>query len=66
MPEMNEAKNDRIARIALGIVLLVAALSTGWWLLGLIGLIPLITGMIGWCPIYSIFGISTCPMKDKP
>ena len=65
MPEKNEANNDRIARIVFAIVLLVVALSTGWWLLGLIGLIPLVTGLIGWCPLYAIFGFSTCPMKDK-
>jgi CRP/FNR family transcriptional regulator len=28
-----------------------------------VGFIPLLTGLIGWCPIYSLFGFSTCPMK---
>jgi len=33
-----------------------------WW--GLIGLVPLVTGLIGTCPVYSILGINTCPMKN--
>ena len=65
MPKMNEGNNDRIARIVLGVALLVVALATGWWLIGLIGLIPLVTGLIGFCPLYSLCGLSTCPMKDE-
>jgi len=32
--------------------------------LGVIGLVPLITGLTGWCPLYSVFKISTCKIKD--
>jgi hypothetical protein len=32
--------------------------KTGW---GLVGLVPLVTGLAGTCPLYSIFGLSTCP-----
>ena len=54
---------DRIARIALGAVLvgLAATGNVGAW--GWIGVVPLATGAIGWCPPYAIFGFSTCAMK---
>jgi hypothetical protein len=56
----NEGSLDRILRIAVGIVLLYLALNgqyTPWtW----IGVVPLLTGVIGWCPAYSLFGMNTC------
>ena len=54
---------DRIARIVLGLVLVGLTLSgtVGVW--GWIGLLPLATGALGWCPPYAIFGINTCSMK---
>jgi len=51
---------DRAARIILGLILISLAFigpQTPW---GWIGLIPLTTALIGWCPAYSIFGIKTC------
>ena len=56
---------DRILRIAVGIVLIaLAAMGTvGVW--GWIGVVPLLTGLIGWCPAYPLLGISTCPMKKQ-
>lgn len=61
---INEAAWDRIARIALGIVLLAlgwggavdGALGTVFqWL----GFVPLATGLLGWCPLYAVFGFRT-------
>lgn len=54
---------DRIARIAVGVVLvgLAATGTVGAW--GWLGLLPLATGAIGWCPPYAIFGWSTCSTK---
>ena len=54
---------DKIARILVGVVLLgLAATGTvGAW--GWIGIVPLATGLMGWCPAYNIFGMNTCPMK---
>ena len=51
---------DKIIRIIVGLILLSLCIlgPKSWW--GLLGLIPLITGIIGNCPIYSIFGFSTC------
>lgn len=61
---MNEAMWDRIVRIVLGIALLylgfggvvAGGLGTA---LGIIGFVPLLTGLIGWCPLYSLLRIST-------
>lgn len=53
---------DRIVRIIIGVVILVAGYLYGsWW--GLLGLIPLLTGIIGWCGIYSVLHISTDHQK---
>jgi hypothetical protein len=58
----NEGTVDRALRIALGLGLLGMALTgRGAW--GFIGVVPLLTGALGSCPLYSIFGISTCPVK---
>ncbi|MDD2810649.1 DUF2892 domain-containing protein [Rhodoferax sp.] len=54
---------DRILRIVLGLVLLGLTLmgTIGVW--GWLGVVPLATGAIGWCPPYAIFGFNTCSMK---
>ena len=54
---------DRILRIVLGLVLigLAASGTVGWW--GWLGVVPLLTGAIGWCPPYAILGFNTCAMK---
>lgn len=54
---------DRIARITLGIALIgLAATGTiGVW--GWIGIVPLATGLLKTCPLYSMLGFSTCPLK---
>ena len=59
----NEASWDRIARVVLGIVLIIAGLTavkgTAGYVMAAVGLIPLVTGTAGWCPIYSILNVST-------
>lgn len=54
---------DRALRIIVGIVLigLAATAKIGVW--GYIGVVPLATGLIGWCPAYLPFGIKTCKTK---
>ena len=61
----NEGTIDRALRVIAGLVLigLAATGTVGIW--GWIGIMPLLTGAIGFCPAYSIFGISTCPMKKQ-
>lgn len=56
---------DRIARIVIGLVLigLAATGTVGVW--GWLGVVPLATGALGWCPPYAIFGFSTCAMKKE-
>jgi hypothetical protein len=50
---------DRILRIVVGLVLLSLIFWVPtWW--GLIGLVPLLTGLFGFCPLYPIVGINTC------
>lgn len=56
---------DRILRIVVGLAVLsqfFVGLQTPW---ALIGLVPLGTALIGYCPAYSLLGIKTCPMKTK-
>jgi hypothetical protein len=59
----NEHIIDRTLRVIVGLVLigLAATGNVGVW--GWIGVIPLITGLIGFCPAYAIVGMSTCTMK---
>jgi hypothetical protein len=54
---------DRILRIAAGVALLLLGAfgPLGWW--GLIGLGPIATAVIGWCPGYLPFGITTCATR---
>lgn len=61
--KMNEGTTDRVLRVTAGIALIaLAATSTvGMW--GWIGVLPLLTGTIGFCPAYTVLGVSTCPMK---
>jgi hypothetical protein len=50
---------DRVLRLVLGVAIVGAGLGLGNWL-GLIGVIPLLTGLTGRCPTYLLFGFTTC------
>ena len=66
--EKNEGNIDRFIRVVLGGALIIfGILGSGGWstILIVVGLIPLVTGLIGWCPLYRIFGIKTCPTKSE-
>ncbi len=59
----NVGSIDRIARIVLGIVLIALVFvgpQTPW---GWIGVVPLLTGFMRMCPLYSLIGVNTCPRK---
>jgi hypothetical protein len=58
----NEGKIDRIARVAAGIAIMGYGVYSSN-ALGFIGIVPFATGLIGYCPLYSVFGFSTCPLK---
>ncbi len=54
---------DRILRIVVGAALLVMAATGAIGAWGWIGVVPLLTGLLSTCPLYSILGMNTCPMK---
>jgi hypothetical protein len=56
---------DKWLRIGAGVVLLALGLlgPLGWW--GAIGIVPLATGLLGNCPVYSILGLNTCPLDSS-
>lgn len=60
----NEGTIDRALRVIAGLVLLSLVFIGPQTMWGLIGIVPLVTGLIGICPLYSILGINTCPMKN--
>lgn len=62
---VNVHKYERIARIILGATLVIMAFVGPANLYFLVGVIPLITGLGGYCPLYQVFGFSTCPLKGK-
>ena len=55
---------ERIVRIVAGLVLIAlsATGTVGIW--GWIGVVPVATGLIGWCPPYSLLGINTCKNRN--
>lgn len=61
--KLNVGGIDKVLRIIAGLVLIVLAfmgIGTPWtW----IGVVPLATGLIGWCPLYPLIGLNTCPLK---
>ena len=59
----NEGAVDRILRIVFGLALLSLIFIGPKTMWGLVGLIPLLTGLAGYCPLYRVLGFSTCPMK---
>lgn len=63
MFKCNVGKVDRIVRVVLGLVLIALGFYFNtWW--GAIGMIPLVTAAIGWCPLYRPLGITTCSTQS--
>ncbi len=62
----NEAVWDRAIRVVAGLALLSLIFwgPKTWW--GLVGVVPLLTGAVGSCPIYTLCGFGTCPAKGTP
>ena len=61
----NVGSADKIVRIVLGLGLLslLFLLEAPMKYLGLIGFVPLLTAMMGWCPLYTLLGIDSCKVK---
>jgi hypothetical protein len=62
---LNVGGIDRILRIVVGLVLIGLTLTGNIGVWGWLGVVPLATGAIGWCPPYAIFGFNTCSMKES-
>jgi hypothetical protein len=56
---------DRILRIVIGLALIALTLTGTIGVWGWIGVVPLLTAGLGVCPLYSVLGFSTCPVKAK-
>lgn len=65
---MNEAGWDRIVRVVLGVALMIIGFGvvggTGGTVLGIVAIVPLLTGIVGWCPLYTVLGIRTNGRRD--
>jgi hypothetical protein len=60
--KVNEGNLDRIIRVVLGLIIIgIGIYNQSWW--GAVGLLPLLTGLMGYCALYSVLGINTCPRK---
>ncbi len=56
--KQNVGKTDKVIRLIIGVILLVFGLIAKSWL-GLIGIIPIFTALVSWCPLYSPLKINT-------
>ena len=55
---------DQILRIVLGVVICtIGVIYNNWW--GLVGLIPLVTGTMSWCPLYKLVGLSSLKISES-
>ena len=61
----NEGTIDRAIRVVLGLALLAIAFVGPKTPLGFLGVVPLLTGLVGSCPLYRLFGIKTCAIDAK-
>ena len=60
--KVNEGNLDRIIRVVLGLIIIgIGIYNQSWW--GAVGLLPLLTGLMGYCALYSVLGFNTCPRK---
>ncbi|MDA8389735.1 MAG: DUF2892 domain-containing protein [Gammaproteobacteria bacterium] len=62
---VNEGVLDRGIRVVVGVVLIALAVTHRWAPWGWIGVLPLISGLTGFCGLYQVFGIKTCPMRQN-
>ena len=63
--KLNVGGIDRILRIVVGLVLVALAATGTVGLWGWIGVVPLLTGVVGLCPLYSLIGVDTCATKKS-
>ena len=72
--KINVGTPDRIARLVIGVLLMIAPFITGWalfanpvwtWVFIIVGLVLAVTGLVRFCPAYALFNLSTSGNKDK-
>jgi len=63
--KVNEHPIERTVRVILGVGLVAAAATGRIGVWGYIGVVPILTGLMGTCPLYTVLGISTCPVSKK-
>lgn len=72
--KINVGTPDRIARLIIGVLLVIAPFVTGWamfanpvwtWVFVIVGLVLAVTGVVRFCPAYAIFNLSTSKANDK-
>jgi hypothetical protein len=61
--KVNVGGIDRVLRVVLGLVLIALTLTGTIGVWGWIGVVPLATAAFGFCPLYTLVGFSSCPMK---
>ncbi|HPF25647.1 MAG TPA: DUF2892 domain-containing protein [Steroidobacteraceae bacterium] len=65
--KINEGTVDRTLRVVVGLAVLalffVIEGPNRYW--ALIGIVPVLTGLMGYCPVYALFGLNTCPLKGQ-
>ncbi len=61
----NEGAIDRWLRVLVGLAVLSLVFIGPKTPLGWIGVVPLITGVVGFCPVYALFGLRTCPLRTS-
>lgn len=65
---MNVGPIDRAVRVILGLILIAFAIPIGvpateWGWIGWVGIVPILTALVGFCPLYALLGISTSEQK---
>jgi len=63
--KINVGNLDRILRIIVGVILITLAATNYFAPWGWIGVLPLLTGIIKFCPAYALFGLNSCPSEKK-
>lgn len=61
----NVGSIDRVLRITLGLALIAWALFLGGPLWAWVGVVPLATALVGFCPLYPLIGVNTCPLAKR-
>lgn len=61
----NVGSVDRVLRVILGVILLSMLVwaPEPWRYVGLVGVVPIVTALISFCPLYALLGMNTCPMR---